>query len=340
MHLLPSAEQTQIIETVRDFLEANAPVSRFREARSLVGNRDANLWAGLSELGLLGASLPEDAGGAGLGPVEDVLLFREYGRFLISPSVLAMTLGARLAWRAGCDDLATAILCGQTGVSLAHPRRGALVGQRCSGSFQLFDGGAPWVLALDEEGAALLPGEAFRGFERVVATDSVLTLDRGELQDTPAKLWLPASEDALTVRAALLLGAYAVGIAEATRDMAVAYARMREQFGRPIGSFQAVKHRCAEMAIRAEAALCQSWFAAGAMDAGQADAAFQARACKIVASRAALDNAASNIQVHGAIGFTAEIDAHLYLKRAHVADTLAGALRQQKSALLKEPAPP
>ena len=165
----------------------------------------------------------------------------------------------------------------------------------CSGGFQLFDGDADLVLLIGEDGAGLIPRDRFVGFERVLGTDSLLLLDRGVLtRDEPA-MWVDGQVDAVHVRAVLLLGAYAVGIAEATRDMAVEYAKLREQFGKPIGSFQAVKHKCAQMAIRAEAALCQSWMAAAALQEDGADAIFQARACKIVATDAAQRISADNL---------------------------------------------
>ncbi len=339
MDLLPSDEQTQIIDLVAGFLRERAPVSRFRDARRQVGNDDASLWPGLAELGLIGASLPEAVGGVGLGATDEVLVYREFGRSLVSPAILGMTLGARLAWRAGNAALASDIVSANARVCVANVRSQAQLGAVCSGEFQLIDGDTDWVLLLDDEGAALVERAKFSDFKRVLGTDSLLTLDRGTLAPTEAAAWIPARTDPITVRATLLLGAYAVGLAEAARDMAVQYAGMREQFGKPIGSFQAIKHRCAQMAIRAEAALCQSWMAAAVMEAESADARFQATACKLVAVDAAQRNAADNIQIHGAIGFTAEIDAHLFVKRAHVIDALAGDQRRQKADLLREPAP-
>jgi alkylation response protein AidB-like acyl-CoA dehydrogenase len=106
------------------------------------------------------------------------------------------------------------------------------------------------------------------------------------------------------------------------------------QFGRPIGVNQAIKHRCADMAVAAEAALSQTLFGAVALTAGRADREFQVLAGKIIASRAAIDGAAANIQIHGGMGFTYEHDAHLYLKRAHVLDLLFGRRADDLAALL------
>jgi alkylation response protein AidB-like acyl-CoA dehydrogenase len=128
-----------------------------------------------------------------------------------------------------------------------------------------------------------------------------------------------------------------VGVAEGARNMAVDYAKVREQFGKPIGSFQAIKHLCADMAIRSEAALCQASFAALVIDQDHRDADYHATSAKLVATDAALRNAADNIQIHGAFGFTAEANAHHFLKRAHVIDLLWGDQKTQRTRLLAMP---
>jgi alkylation response protein AidB-like acyl-CoA dehydrogenase len=140
------------------------------------------------------------------------------------------------------------------------------------------------------------------------------------------------------IRASVLAAAALVGIAEATRDMAAEYSKVRVQFGKPIGAYQAIKHRCADMAVRAEAASSQVLFAALSIDEGRPDDAFQAASAKVVASDAAIRNAADNIQIHGGMGYTFEHDAHLYLKRAHVFDRIAGDSRQHLAHLMDLPA--
>jgi alkylation response protein AidB-like acyl-CoA dehydrogenase len=129
-----------------------------------------------------------------------------------------------------------------------------------------------------------------------------------------------------------------VGIAEATRDMATAYAKTREQFGKPIGVNQAIKHRCADMAVAADAAVNQLLFAALSVQEERPDADFQVAAARVVADQAALTNARHNVQVHGGMGFTAECDAHLYVKRAHLLGRTFGGLRGAQADLLAQPA--
>lgn len=339
MDLLPSADQSQIVDTLRDFLATQAPVDRLR-AHGAIGNPDAGLWPQLGELGFLGVTLEEDSGGIGLGCAEEMLVFREFGRHLVSPAIFGLVLGARIAARAGDTSLRDALLTGATTVGLANPR-GPVRGQsQMSGAFHLFEAASTsWVLIIASTGSGLFSRADFTEIRAVHSTDAVLGLERACLNGVAPRLWVDAATDRIEQRAQLLLGSYAVGLGEATRDMATEYAKVREQFGKPIGSFQAIKHMCADMAIRSEAALCQASFAALAFAHGREDAAFHVIASKIVAIDAALKNAAANIQVHGAFGFTAEANAHHYLKRAHVADLLWGDMKSLRAQLIDLPAP-
>jgi alkylation response protein AidB-like acyl-CoA dehydrogenase len=137
----------------------------------------------------------------------------------------------------------------------------------------------------------------------------------------------------------ILTAAYCAGIAEAVCAMASEYGRMREQFGRAIGSYQAVKHRCADMAIRADAAWSQVAFAALAVSENRSDAGYQASCARLVAGSYTILGAQDNIQVHGAIGTTDELPAHRYLKRAHLMQLCFDSADQHKCALLDYPDP-
>lgn len=339
MDLLPSDEQTQIVDTIRGFLAGEAPVDRLRE-HGAIGNPDAKLWPQLGELGFFGLGLDEGHGGVGLSAAEEMLVFVEFGRHLVSVGILGQVIGARVAALAGDEATRDAILAGTAAVGLANARGPVQPGSRISGDFHLFESAAAsWVLVIDELGASLLRREDFTDIEHVDATDAVLTLERARLDGVEPRLWVPLEQDNIRGRALMLLSAYAVGISEGARDMAVEYGKVREQFGKPIGSFQSIKHICADMAIRAEAALCQASFAALVFADGLPDADFHVVASKIVATDTALKNTAANIQVHGAFGFTAEANAHHYLKRAHVADLLWGSLREQRIRILTFPTP-
>jgi len=336
MDLLPSAEQQQIVDTIKDFLVNEASVDRLREFGA-IGNPDAKFWPQLGELGFFGLGLPEDKGGVGLSAAEEMLVFQQFGYHLLSPAIFGIVLGARIAAFAGEDELRDALLSGGMRVGLANGR-GLAGGER---DYHLFEADeADMILLVSEQSAALYPRNELESIERVDATDAVLVLERGTLR-AEAKPYASVSCDVENIhaRALMLMGAYAVGIGEGARDLAVDYAKIREQFGKPIGSFQAIKHICADMAIRSEAALCQASFASLVMDEGSPDTDFHAVASKIVACETAMKNAADCVQVHGAFGFTAEANVHHYLKRAHVADHMWGSLREQRQRLLTFPTP-
>jgi alkylation response protein AidB-like acyl-CoA dehydrogenase len=331
MNLLPSTDQAQILEAIRSFLTDQAPIGRLRK-HGAIGNPDARLWPELGALGFLGIALAESQGGIGLGSVEETLVFREFGRHLISLSVFGMTLGARVAALCGDSALRDGILAGAIPVGIANPR-----GPK---DFHLFEAtAAEWILLLDEAGAALVRRDQFTEIRQVDSTDAALMLERARLDPDAPRHKIDSAAHPIHQHGLLLLAAYAVGVGEAARDMAVDYAKIREQFGKPIGSFQAIKHICADMAIRSEAALCQTCFASLTFAQGRRDAPFHVIASKIVATETALKNAAANIQVHGAFGFSAEADAHHYLKRAHVADLLWGDLKHQREKLVELPTP-
>jgi alkylation response protein AidB-like acyl-CoA dehydrogenase len=144
---------------------------------------------------------------------------------------------------------------------------------------------------------------------------------------------------ALRLRATVLVAAELAGIATATAEQSTQYAKDREQFGVPVGSFQAVKHRCADMAVRAEAATSLVRYAALAVRDGLPDAAFHADAARAVAARNAIENAQINVQNHGGIGFTWEHTAHRYVTRAQVRSRTLGTLRDSLDSLLGQPSP-
>jgi hypothetical protein len=135
---------------------------------------------------------------------------------------------------------------------------------------------------------------------------------------------LDADAAALRRMATVLTAAEAVGVAERTLEMSVEYAKVRQQFGKPIGTFQAIKHRCADMATRTEVARAVVVFASVAVRDGEHDADFHVHSAKALADDAAIQNATDNVQNHGGMGYTWESDAHLYLKRARVLEHVCG----------------
>lgn len=339
MDLLPSDDQTQIVDTIKNFLNGEAPVDRLREYGA-IGNPDGAIWPKLGELGFLGLGLAEEHGGVGLSATEEMLVFREFGYHILSIGIFGLVLGARVAALAGDEAVRDALLTGTVKVGVANARGAAAGNAPDAQDYHLFEAkDAEWVLLVREDGVGLHARGDFADIEEVHSTDSVLTLERARLTVDKPRLWVPTEQDNIRSRALMLLGAYSVGLGEGARDMAVEYAKVREQFGKPIGSFQAIKHICADMAMRSEAALCQASFASLVMADGSPDTDFHAVASKIVGTDVAVKNAAANIQVHGAFGFTAEANAHHYLKRSHVADLLWGSLREQRERILTFPTP-
>ena len=297
----PSAEQLALASTIDESLSALLPLSRLHSRY----REDAKTWSSLEEIGIFGIGVSEERGGSGLGAVEEALIVTGLGRRLASPGILA-TIGA------------------------AHARGdgSAAAYQRVAAAYRR--GGR--TIIVDEPEATLV---LVRGGGGAAVHD----LRNCTSRMVDERLWLAALREAAEVgepvarfdesqlaRLRLIDAAALAGIAEATLEMGVAYAGVREQFGRPIGSFQAVKHHCANMAMAARCARDQTNFAAVALDEGRADARMQIECAFLVAGSAALDNAGKNIQIHGGMGFSDEADPHLFLKRGQLLIAIAGGL--------------
>jgi alkylation response protein AidB-like acyl-CoA dehydrogenase len=326
MDLLLTDDQQQIVDSVRDVLHHEFSRERLRSRSGPYADGARALWGRIAELGWLGLGLPEDAGGMGLGLGDEALLFRELGRHLVTPGLLACGLAARVAHAAGAPEVAAQLAAGR--------QRAALViaieplAQGCEAPVYLVDGtGCEWAVAWNAEGAWLLERTAIARLSPVASLVEGVPMERGTLDVAQARMSVHAAACADTD---VLMAAYLCGIAEATRDMAVDYVKIREQFGRPIGSFQAIKHRCADMAVGCEAAWCQTVMASLLASGGDTGAAVGVAAARWLAQRAAEENAAANIQLHGAMGFTAECEAHHFLKHALLISHLGepGAVRR------------
>jgi alkylation response protein AidB-like acyl-CoA dehydrogenase len=333
--LMLSDEQAMIAETVEDYLARELPLERLRPKAQRPDS--AKVRAAMVELGLFGAGLPEDAGGAGLGLVEEVLIQRACGRHLVSPSVLATVLGARVAWEAGDSILASALASGQSSASLVI---GTLsdAANKAVPCFVLDKDQGDLLLAWDEHGMGLFPQEALLDVRRDACLDDSVVMDSGALVLDQSSHWIPNSQAPLALRAMVLLAARMAGLAEAACEAATEYAKVREQFGKPIGSFQAVKHRCADMAMRARLCWYQTTLAALKVEALAPDMVLQAAAAKLNAAHAAHENGRAVIQVHGGIGFHAECNAHWFMKRAHIYDQAGGAMLAQARRVMAEAA--
>ena len=323
--LNPTPDQRQVLASVGKLLQARFAPARLRGHPTV--SPDLALLPMLAEQGVLGLGTAESVGGAGCSIVDEVLLFELLGQHLVSPAVLGATIGARVALEAGDLDLATAIVAGRQPVCVAMALR-AFDAQALPGlDVQLLDA-SEGALALlwNDDDVLLLRAPPMAVLQSVTATDRSAPLHRMSLGRDAMVYRRTCADSTLPQQANLLVAAQLLGMAQASGDMAVAYAGIRQQFGQPIGAFQAIKHRCADMAIRGEVLRAQLAFAALALRDGWSDAHTQVDACRLLAARTALANARGNIQVHGGIGFTAECDAHLYLLRAHLLELLGGPL--------------
>lgn len=325
MDLLPSSDQLEIVESVADLLREQVPLALVR-THIPEGPTPAS-WTSLTELGLFGLAISEDLGGVGLGLSEQVLVFRELGRALTPGPILGTVLAAHLATEVGDAALAERIIEGQVPVALAESYRDSTttVGAAVSGSLRVLDPtGSDLTLVVSPTSASLVETSALNPVSTTSMDPAV-----GVALTRPHDVTSVVSSDQSDTwwRGAALVAAQQVGIAEATRDASATYASTREQYGKKIGMFQAVKHRCADMATRAESAYFQTVYAALSWDSGDPAGAYHLSSARVVASGASRLNSADNIVNHGAMGFSDETDAHLFLRRSLVLETTFGTER-------------
>jgi len=339
---MPTAEQDAIRDSVRTFLEAELPMSRVRAFMGAPAADYTELWRRAAALGFFGLGIPEKYGGAGYALTEEMVLFEELGRALAPGPWLGTVLAAHALAQGGmARGPLAAIVAGELRVAACiDPWGGPLTWRdnRISGTRRAVLGAGIAEAFVVVDDAAVL----FVALSDAVAVDAVPSLDATNpigtvtFRDAPCILRSrDASSAAALRRAATVLScADAVGGTARTVEMSVAYAKVRHQFGKPIGSFQAVKHRCADMAVRAEVARSATTYATVSVRDGAPDADFQAAVAKVLAADAYLRNSADNVQNHGGMGYTWECDAHLYVKRARAFDATLGSRRTQLDALV------
>jgi 3-oxochol-4-en-24-oyl-CoA dehydrogenase len=314
-----SSEQFAARELVRDWAAGSGAVAAVRDIEQGEPKAWQPVFARLAELGLFGVAIPEEHGGAG-GSIEDLAAMVEEAAKALIPGPVATTALATLV--VSDPQLREALAAGQRTAGLA------LVAdvEFDEGASQA-SGTAPWVLGGLADGLLLVPagdatllidaGSDGVSVEALQATDFSRPLARVVLTSAPA-IVLDTSAQRLADLAATVLSVETAGITRWALDTAVAYAKVREQFGKPIGSFQAIKHLCAEMLCRAEQVAVASADAARAASEGDdAQLSIAAAIAAGIGIEAAKANAKDCIQVLGGIGITWEHDAHLYLRRAY-----------------------
>jgi alkylation response protein AidB-like acyl-CoA dehydrogenase len=324
-----SDDQREIQRTARELLAERARPERVRE-HAEAGRFDEDLWRELRELGWPGIAVAEGYGGQGLGLVELSILCEELGRVLAPVPLLPTVLAAAMIERAGSEDQRERWLPG-----LASGEALGALGVVSEGVAELVLG-APGaqVLVLVEEGDLRA---------RVCAREEVTVEPVNSIDPTrPAARVSVASQAGEPLegdvrggldRALVAIASELVGVCERALTMTVAYVKERKQFGVPVGSYQAVSHRCAQMLLDTEKARSLTAFAAWAADADPQRLGETAAMAKAAASEAGVEVTSSAIQAHGGIGFTWEADVHWLYKRALVDASLLGAAKRQRAHL-------
>jgi alkylation response protein AidB-like acyl-CoA dehydrogenase len=349
-----SEEQSELASTVRDLLRRRSDSAAVRAAVGAPRGYDEALWSVLcSQVGVAALAIPEEYGGAGFTLVETQVVLEQLGAALTPTPLLGSgVLAAQALLLAGaedaCSELLPAIAMGASVAALAWAGedgrwpvdRMAVSAAHDSGTWAL-DGTAAFVLDGDHADLLLVlartttgPG-LFRVDPRQpgVRRTASATMDQtirlatiafagaeAELVDDDASRWLPTLRDI----ACSAVAAMQVGAAQRCLDMTVAYTKERVQFGRAIGSFQALKHRMADMLVEVETARSASWAAAWSAAHRDGDLPTRAAIAKAWCSEALSSVAAETVQLHGGIAITWEHDAQLYFKRAHALSQLFG----------------
>ncbi len=357
-------EHEELRATVRAFLQDKSDEQAVREHMATERGYDPAIWTQMAEeLGLAGLIIPEIHGGAEFTPVELLIVMEEMGRALLCSPYLGTAVQSASAIQACCDEttqkeLLAEIAAGRAIVSLAHAEpngRWDLAGiemrAREKGDGFELDGKKCWVLDGHSADVLLVVARTDAGLElvRVNADAEGLTrtlvpsldptrkLAHVEFAATPAQRVSQGDQtEALVKVLGLTLAALAaeqVGGTQMCLEMATDYAKSRLQFGRPIGSYQAIKHKCADMLVETEFAKSAAYNALFAAAEDADDFLECASMAKSYCSDAYFHAAAENIQIHGGMGFTWEHPAHLYFKRAKASGLLYGEAAHHREVL-------
>jgi alkylation response protein AidB-like acyl-CoA dehydrogenase len=349
-------DQVALQGVLREFLADRSPEAAVRAQLEDAAGYDRGLWDLMAgQLGVCGMAVPEEYGGAGFGFFELGLVLEELGRSLaVSPFFASCVMAAQLLLalddESARKDYLPGIAAGSLIASVAlaedpgswRPADVTTRAEERDGAWRLtghksyvLDGAVAdllLVIARTDDGAAVFAVDATAGG---LAREPLPTMDQTRKQarvafdGTPARLLgtVAGAQAALATmldRSAIALAADALGGTGKVLEMSVEYAKIREQFGRPIGSFQAIKHKCASMLVDLESSRSAVYYALWAASTGHPDERFAAPLVKAHCVDTYLHAAGENIQIHGGIGFTWEHPAHLYLKRAKSSQVLLG----------------
>ncbi len=309
-------DQHEIKRTAKDLLATRSSPEKQREAAE-VGQYDFGVWNELADLGWPGVAIAEEYGGGGLGYVELAGLLEETGYALLNGPVLGSVMCAAAISESGSSEQKEAWLpkLSSGGATGAFGLDGQIVADGAT---------ADAVVLVDPDtGAGRLisgKGEAMPGLSTIDRTRRYGRSSSGNASGEQ----LPGEAGPALDLAAVLISAELVGICRRALDLTLEYVKDRRQFGRPVGSFQAVQHRCARMLLDTESARAATYFAAWSADSERERLPEAASLAKSSASKAGIEVTGSAIQAHGGIGFTWEADVHWFYKRAQVDAAMFG----------------
>ena len=316
-------DQQAIKRTANELLAARFKPERVRELAE-AGSYDEGTWKEVSELGWAGIFIDEEHGGQGLGIVELVILMEELG-YALAPMPFLSNAAAGMAIQvAGTDDQKQRWLAG-----IATGEARGTVGILRDGEARLVPDAdsAEVIVLIARDGSSSVVEASAADVEPFEAMDRTRRFARVRAEGGE-----PLGGDALAAadRIATAISAETVGVAQRAMEMAVEYARERKQFGRPIGSYQAVSHRCAQMLLEVEGSRSAAYYAGWCADAEPESLPAAASMAKAYSSDAGWRVCGSSLQVHGGIGFTWEHDLHFFLKRAKTNAMLYGSAREHR----------
>jgi alkylation response protein AidB-like acyl-CoA dehydrogenase len=310
MDLQPTDDQASLVEMITSFAADRFPIETVRSFGKSDGF-DRSLWTELAALGTFGIAVPEDQGGVGLNFIDAVLVHEALGTGLVPGPLVAATLAAGLVNGVIDGSVVPCIIdVGNQGPHVVENFRASDV-----------------LLVVDDAGIGVVESDTVSGTDVAHPTDPTTPVTI--LTSLPKTNPIGDAELAnkWRQRGSLLASAQLSGNSSGSTSLAVAYAKEREQFGRPIGSFQGLKHLLADSWIRTEVARSSVWSAGVTVDEPEVGSVDRAVAgARLTAARAATENAKTCVQVHGGMGFTWEVDAHLFLKRAWILETQFGSI--------------
>jgi len=310
MNFQPTEDQKALRETIRSFVADKVPNERFPDLEKSKGF-DRDLWGELAEMGVFALRLSEDEGGVDLGFSDAVLVFEELGRRLVPGPLVWSHLAAGLIEGAAAGETVVG------GVDLCGPQSDPILIEHLESLDVL--------IVLRPEGLFRIDAREIDAKEIEVPLDPLTPVYHAASLPPGESIGDAAAAARMRLEGAAIVSGQLLGLASGALELANGYAMTREQFGRPIGGFQAVKHMLADMFVKQEAARAGAYNAGATLDAPEvADVQRAVSAAKLTAGEGAIRNARTCIQVHGGMGFTWEVMAHYYFKRAWVLENVFG----------------